>query len=96
MARAEDDDETLVSVESDAAGILKKVEALEFQRMFSNPLDPNNCFLDIQAGSGGTEAQDWTAMLERMYLQATRTRRATRWKSWRSPKARWPASRARR
>jgi len=69
MARAENDDETLVSVESDAAGILKKVEALEFQRMFSNPLDPNNCFLDIQAGSGGTEAQDWAAMLERMYLK---------------------------
>jgi peptide chain release factor 2 len=37
--------------------------------MFSNPLDPNNCFVDIQAGSGGTEAQDWAAMLERMYLK---------------------------
>jgi peptide chain release factor 2 len=37
--------------------------------MFSNPLDPNNCFLDIQAGSGGTEAQDWAAMLERMYVK---------------------------
>ncbi len=37
--------------------------------MFSNPLDPNNCFLDIQAGSGGTEAQDWASMLERMYIK---------------------------
>jgi peptide chain release factor 2 len=42
---------------------------MEFRRMFSNPLDPNNCFIDIQAGSGGTEAQDWAAMLERMYLK---------------------------
>jgi len=45
------------------------VAALEFRRMFSNPLDPNNCFVDIQAGSGGTEAQDWAAMLERMYVK---------------------------
>jgi peptide chain release factor 2 len=45
------------------------VAALEFRRMFSHPLDPNNCFIDIQAGSGGTEAQDWAAMLERMYLK---------------------------
>jgi len=44
---------------------------MEFRRMFSNPLDPNNCFLDIQAGSGGTEAQDWGQMLERMYLRYT-------------------------
>ena len=41
---------------------------MEFRRMFYNPMDPNNCFIDIQAGSGGTEAQDWAAMLERMYL----------------------------
>ncbi|HSQ03313.1 MAG TPA: peptide chain release factor 2, partial [Burkholderiales bacterium] len=45
------------------------VAEMEFRRMFSNPADPNNCFLDIQAGSGGTEAQDWAAMLERMYLR---------------------------
>jgi peptide chain release factor 2 len=45
------------------------VASMEFRRMFSNPLDPNNCFLDIQAGSGGTEAQDWASMLERMYLK---------------------------
>jgi peptide chain release factor 2 len=42
---------------------------MEFRRMFSNALDPNNCFVDIQSGSGGTEAQDWAAMLERMYLK---------------------------
>jgi peptide chain release factor 2 len=42
---------------------------MEFRRMFSNPMDPNNCFLDVQSGSGGTEAQDWAAMLERMYLK---------------------------
>ena len=49
--------------------LVKEVEGLEFRRMFSNPLDPNNCFVDIQAGSGGTEAQDWASMLERMYLK---------------------------
>ncbi len=45
------------------------VGTLEFRRMFSNPMDPNPCFLDIQAGSGGTEAQDWASMLLRMYLR---------------------------
>jgi peptide chain release factor 2 len=45
------------------------VAALEFRRMYSDPLDPANCFLDVQAGSGGTEAQDWAQMLERMYLK---------------------------
>jgi peptide chain release factor 2 len=69
MARADDDDATLVSVEADVARLGKEVEALEFQRMFNNPLDPNNCFIEIQAGAGGTEAQDWASMLERMYLR---------------------------
>jgi peptide chain release factor 2 len=69
MARAEDDDETLISVETDAAKLTLTVEGMEFRRMFSNPMDPNNCFIDIQAGSGGTEAQDWASMLERMYLR---------------------------
>ena len=69
MAKAENDDATLVSVEGDAQGIEKLVAQLEFQRMFNNPLDPNACFIDIQAGSGGTEAQDWASMLERMYLK---------------------------
>ncbi|MBI3374340.1 MAG: peptide chain release factor 2 [Betaproteobacteria bacterium] len=69
LARADNDDETLNSIESETAQLRALVEALEFQRMFSNPLDPNSCFVDIQAGSGGTEAQDWAAMLERMYLR---------------------------
>ena len=69
MARTEGDDATLVSVSSDIEKVQKSVEALEFRRMFSNPLDPNSCFMDIQAGAGGTEAQDWAAMLERMYLK---------------------------
>jgi peptide chain release factor 2 len=51
------------------------VAELEFRRMFSNPMDPHNCFLDIQAGSGGTEAQDWAAMLERMYVRFGERRR---------------------
>jgi len=69
MAREETDEATLVAVESEVATAEKTVAGLEFQRMFSHPLDPNNCFLDIQSGSGGTEAQDWTRMLERMYLR---------------------------
>jgi peptide chain release factor 2 len=69
LARADKDDATLVSVFSDVEKVEKEVAALEFRRMFSNPLDRNNCFVDIQAGSGGTEAQDWASMLERMYLK---------------------------
>ncbi|MGH8755833.1 MAG: peptide chain release factor 2, partial [Burkholderiales bacterium] len=69
MARAENDDATIVGVASDVAKLEKDIADLEFRRMFSNPMDANNCFLAIQAGSGGTEAQDWAAMLERMYLR---------------------------
>ncbi|MGN6704344.1 MAG: peptide chain release factor 2 [Burkholderiaceae bacterium] len=69
MAREEDDDDTLVSVEADAQELKKLVEDMEFRRMFSNPMDPNNCFIDIQAGAGGTEAQDWASMLLRQYLR---------------------------
>jgi peptide chain release factor 2 len=69
MAKAENDDATLVAVEADVADLRKTVDDMEFRRMFSNPMDPNNCFLDIQSGSGGTEAQDWASMLERMYLK---------------------------
>jgi len=69
MARAEGDERALEEIGRDAAGLERDVAALEFRRMFSNPLDPNNCFMDIQSGSGGTEAQDWAAMLERMYLK---------------------------
>ena len=69
MARDENDDATLNAIFSDVESLEKDVAAMEFRRMFSNPLDANNCFIDIQAGSGGTEAQDWAAMLERMYLK---------------------------
>jgi peptide chain release factor 2 len=69
LARAENDDATLFAVESDVAKLGDKVAALEFRRMFANPMDPGNAFVDIQAGSGGTEAQDWAAMLMRMYLR---------------------------
>ena len=69
MAREEKDDDTIVSIEGDAQELLKLVEELEFRRMFSNPLDANNCFIDIQAGAGGTEAQDWASMLLRQYLR---------------------------
>ncbi|MFO1300192.1 MAG: peptide chain release factor 2 [Burkholderiaceae bacterium] len=69
MASAEDDDETLVAVEVDAHALEAQVADLEFRRMFSNPADPNPCFIEIQAGAGGTEAQDWAAMLLRQYLR---------------------------
>jgi peptide chain release factor 2 len=69
LARAEGDDATLSGISSDINKLQQDVGTLEFRRMFSNPLDPNNCFLDIQAGSGGTEAQDWASMLERMYIK---------------------------
>ncbi|GAA4335254.1 peptide chain release factor 2 [Pigmentiphaga soli] len=69
MARADDDDATLESIAADAAALEQKVGGLEFRRMFANPADPLNCFLDIQAGAGGTEAQDWAAMLLRQYLK---------------------------
>ena len=69
IAKSEKDDATLISVESDAQSLESTVADMEFRRMFSNPLDANNCFLDIQAGSGGTEAQDWAQMLLRMYTR---------------------------
>ncbi len=69
MAREEQDDASLLSIEADAQEIKKQVEDLEFRRMFSNPMDPNNCFIDIQAGAGGTEAQDWASMILRQYVR---------------------------
>jgi len=69
LARAESDDATLVAVRDDIAGIESSVADLEFRRMFAHPMDPANCFVDIQAGSGGTEAQDWAQMLLRMYTR---------------------------
>jgi len=69
LARAEGDDATVHAVQADVAKIGAVVADLEFRRMFNQPLDPANCFIDIQAGSGGTEAQDWASMLMRMYLR---------------------------
>ncbi len=69
MARAENDEDTILMVESDINVAKTELDKLEFRRMFSHPMDPNNCFVDIQAGSGGTEAQDWADMLFRMYLR---------------------------
>ncbi len=75
MAREEADDATLVSVAHDTQGLEDTVAEMEFRRMFSGEMDANNCFLDIQAGSGGTEAQDWTSILERMYLRYCETKK---------------------
>ena len=69
MAKDEDDEGTLLSIEADSLGLEKQLEGMEFRRMFANPMDPNNCFMDFQSGSGGTEAQDWASMLLRMYLR---------------------------
>ena len=69
IARSENDDDTLIAVESDTAALREQVELLEFRRMFANPADPSNCFLEIQSGAGGTEAQDWAQMLLRQYLR---------------------------
>jgi peptide chain release factor 2 len=69
MAKDEGDDDSLLSIDADAGNLEKTVAEMEFRRMFSHPMDPNNCFLDIQSGSGGTEAQDWASMLRRMYVR---------------------------
>ena len=69
MGRAEDDEDTLVAVQADLATAEATLGTLEFRRMFSNPMDPNHCFIDIQSGAGGTEAQDWASMLLRMFLR---------------------------
>ena len=69
LAAEEADEETLLSLEDDEKNLEKIVADLEFRRMFSNPMDPCNCFIDIQAGAGGTEACDWASMLLRQYLR---------------------------
>jgi peptide chain release factor 2 len=69
LARDEDDEETMAAVEADLDAAERQVADLEFRRMFNNPADPNNCFIDIQAGAGGTEACDWASMLLRQYLK---------------------------
>lgn len=63
------DDATMQAIAQDAEKVEEKIEKLEFRRMFNNPADPLNCFLDIQAGAGGTEACDWASMLLRQYLR---------------------------
>ncbi|WP_295851123.1 peptide chain release factor 2 [uncultured Xylophilus sp.] len=69
MSKEEGDEDGLLAIEADAQSLAKDIEALEFRRMFSNPADPMNAFLDIQAGAGGTEACDWASMLLRQYLK---------------------------
>jgi len=69
MARAEDDANTIQDIADEMAGIQRQVETFEFRRMFSGKMDKANAFLDIQSGSGGTEAQDWAEILLRMYLR---------------------------
>ena len=69
MARNENDESTLLAVASDLNSLDSELSNLEFKRMFNHPMDPNNCFIDIQSGSGGTEAQDWAEMLLRMYMR---------------------------
>lgn len=69
LAVEENDEATLNEVVADIESLTVKLEQLEFRRMFSNPHDACDCYLDLQAGSGGTEAQDWTEMLLRMYLR---------------------------
>jgi len=69
MAREENDDDTLFSVATDSEALEKQIADMEFKRMFSQPMDANNCFIEFQSGSGGTEAQDWCNMLLRMYLR---------------------------
>ena len=69
MAAEENDEATMNAVISDLDRLERDLERLEFRRMFSGEMDANNAFLDIQAGSGGTEAQDWAEMLLRMYLR---------------------------
>ena len=69
LAEDEDDQDTLSDIANELAKVIKVVERLEFRRMFAGEMDSHSAFLDVQAGSGGTEAQDWAEMLLRMYLR---------------------------
>ena len=69
MAKDEGDEQGMQSIEDEAAKVAVEVEKMEFRRMFNNPADPLNCFLDVQSGAGGTEACDWASMLLRQYLK---------------------------
>lgn len=74
MAVEEDDADTVTEIESDLEALDAELEKLEFRRMFSGEMDANSAYLEIQAGSGGTEAQDWANMLLRMYLRWAESR----------------------
>jgi len=74
LAESEQDQETVQAVIADIDGCQARIETLEFQRMFSGEMDSANAFVDIQAGAGGTEAQDWVEMLLRMYLRWAESR----------------------
>lgn len=69
MAVEEGDEASLADIQAEVANLDAQLQKLEFRRMFSGEMDPNNAYLDIQAGSGGTEAQDWAEMILRMYLR---------------------------
>jgi peptide chain release factor 2 len=69
LSKADDDADGLLAIEAEAAKLEETVAGLEFRRMFDNPADPSNCFIDLQAGAGGTEACDWAQMLLRQYLK---------------------------
>lgn len=69
LAQMENDDSLLVDIDADLLNIERDVAELEFRRMFAAEIDENNAYLEIQSGSGGTEAQDWAEMLLRMYLR---------------------------
>jgi len=69
MSVEEDDSDAVADVAAEIERLDRRLQTLEFRRMFSGPMDENNAYLDIQAGSGGTEAQDWAEMVLRMYLR---------------------------
>lgn len=69
MAKADEDAEAFELVAAEVNLLRRRLEDLEFKKMFSHPMDPNNAYLEINSGSGGTEAQDWAEMLLRMYLR---------------------------
>lgn len=74
LAEEEQDSDTLADVAKEVAKVKREVEKLEFRRMFAGEMDQHNAYLDIQSGSGGTEAQDWADMLLRMYLRWAESR----------------------
>jgi peptide chain release factor 2 len=69
MSKTDNDEAGLLTLEEDTARIHTEIEKLEFRRMFNQAADPSNCFVDLQAGAGGTEACDWAQMLLRQYLK---------------------------